>query len=135
MPRTVKEWIGRTDDHRAPGKVRQRVFDREKGICHLCNQPIQAPGQKWDLDHVVALINGGENRESNLKPAHVKCHKEKTARDVAEKAKVAAIRAKHIGAARPKGTIKSRGFEKKARVPKPSLKPRKLFQEATGHDR
>lgn len=96
MARDTKEWIGRDDNHRAPGKVRQRVFDREHGCCHLCEQPIQ-PGQKWDLDHVVALINGGENAEPNLKPAHRKCHKDKTARDVAEKAKVAAIRQRHLG--------------------------------------
>ena len=96
MPRALPIWIGRDDNHRAPGKVRQRVFDREHGCCHLCEQPIQ-PGQKWDLDHVVALINGGENAEPNLKPAHRKCHKDKTARDVAEKAKVAAIRQRHLG--------------------------------------
>lgn len=96
MARVLPIWIGRDDNHRAPGKVRQRVFDREHGRCHLCEQPIQ-PGQKWDLDHVVALINGGENAEPNLKPAHRKCHKVKTARDVAEKAKVVAIRQRHLG--------------------------------------
>ena len=45
----------------------------------------------------MAIINGGENAERNLKPAHRKCHKDKTARDVAEKAKVAAIRQRHLG--------------------------------------
>jgi len=100
MPRALPIWIGRDDNHRAPGKVRQRVFDREHGRCHLCEQPIQ-PGEKWDLDHVVALINGGENAEPNLKPAHRKCHKDKTARDVAEKAKVAAIRQRHLGIVNP----------------------------------
>lgn len=97
MVRPTDEWFGATDATRAPARVRQRVFDREGGKCHICNQPIQAPGQKWDLDHVHALINGGENRETNLKPAHRKCHKDKTAADVAEKAKVAAIRKKHLG--------------------------------------
>jgi len=134
MARSVSEWIGKTPDTKIPPRVRLRIFEREKGICHLCKQPIQV-GQKWEANHDPALINGGENRESMIFPAHDKCHKAHTAQAVAEKAKVAALRAKHIGAARPKGTIKSRGFEKKARVPKPSLKPRKLFQEATGHDR
>lgn len=101
MPRTAKliEWFGKSDDHRAPGSVRLRVFDRESGKCHLCNLLIT--DRKWDLDHETALINGGENRESNLKPAHRSCHKKKTAADVAEKAKVAAVRAKHVGAAVP----------------------------------
>lgn len=105
--RTLPEWIGKTDDQRAPGKVRQRVFDREGGICHLCQQAIQV-GQKYDLDHVEALINGGENRESNLKPAHRKCHIDKTAADVAEKSKIAAIRGKHIGAVRPSSKLATR---------------------------
>lgn len=95
MARTVKEWIGETDDQRAPPRVRARIFDREGGKCHLCGQPII--GKKWALDHVKALINGGENRETNLKPIHIACHREKTAADVAEKARIAAKRRKHIG--------------------------------------
>jgi 5-methylcytosine-specific restriction endonuclease McrA len=135
MARTVSEWIGKTDNHRAPGKVRQRIFDRDNR-CHLCGLPTD--GKKWDLDHVVALINGGENRENNLRPAHLKCHKEKTARDVAEKAKVAAIRQKHIGA-RPAPAKKMQGpaFPQSAkaahRQPKdllPPLQPRQLYREA-----
>ncbi len=120
MARSVPAWVGKSDDHRAPQKVRLRVFDRVGGKCHLCGQPIQT-GQKWDLDHVVALINGGENVESNLHPAHRKCHKDKTAADVAEKARIAGIRAKHIGAhVAPKQKIRSAGFPKspKQRVEK-----------------
>lgn len=110
MTRTVAEWIGKTDDHRAPGSVRDRIMKRENNACHICG--LRIDGKKWDLDHIKALINGGENRESNLKPAHRKCHVEKTALDVAEKAKVAAIRKKHIGITRPKQTIKSAPFAK-----------------------
>lgn len=138
MARTVSEWIGQTDDHRAPGKVRQRVFDRAGGKCHLCNQPIQTDKQKWDLDHVVALINGGENAESNLKPAHRDCHKEKTRADVAEKVKVAAIRQRHIGALVPPAKIKSAPFRKSTKTAKReataatkgALPPKTLFAQA-----
>ena len=42
-----------------------------------------------NVDHVRALINGGENRESNLAPILREKHREKTARDIDEKAKVA----------------------------------------------
>lgn len=133
MARPLPEWIGKTDAHRAPEKVRLRVFDRSGGICHLCDLPIT--DRKWDLDHEKALINGGENRESNLKPAHRKCHKAKTAADVAEKAKVAAIRAAHLGArtapARPMQgqpfpkTGKTQHREAKARdqLPMPERRP------------
>lgn len=130
MARTVSEWIGKTDDHRAPGSVRDRIITRDNR-CHLCGLPVE--GKKWDLDHVKALINGGENRESNLRPSHIKCHKEKTALDVAEKAKVAAIRKKHLGITRPAQSIKSAPFptsEKAAkRATKPSLPPRSLYRQ------
>jgi 5-methylcytosine-specific restriction protein A len=133
MARTVSEWIGKSDDHRAPGSVRDRILKREP-CCHLCSLPIDGT-KKWDLDHVVALINGGENRESNLRPAHRKCHVEKTARDVAEKAKVAAVRKKHNGSVRPAGKLKGHPFpttgKAEKRVQRQSLPPRQLFREVT----
>lgn len=98
MSRAVPEWWGATDDTPAPPRVRARVFLAHGGVCHLTGRKI-APGERWELDHVVALINGGENRESNLAPALVAAHKAKTAQDVAQKAKDARVRAKHIGAA------------------------------------
>lgn len=129
MARTVEEWIGKSDDHRAPGSVRERIMKRENDCCHLCG--LKIVGKKWDLDHVKALINGGENRESNLKPAHRSCHIDKTAQDVAEKAKVAAIRKKHLGIkTRASKPIRSAPFQKsekaarrqpKARLPQPPL--------------
>lgn len=127
MARTVSEWIGKTDDHRAPAKVRDRIMIREGNKCHLCSREIVA-GEKWDLDHVVALINGGENRETNLKPAHRKCHVEKTAADVAEKARIAAKRRKNLGIrTTPAKPIRSPGFaksEKKSKTLKKTLPPR-----------
>lgn len=96
MPRAVEEWWGATDDTPAPPRVRARIFEREKGICHLSGRKI-GPADAWDLDHKIALCNGGENRETNLFPALREKHREKTALDVAEKSKVARIRAKHLG--------------------------------------
>lgn len=132
MTRSVSEWIGKSDDHRAPGRVRDRIMAREGNHCHLCGCAID--GKKWDLDHVIALINGGENRESNLKPAHRKCHVEKTAADVAEKARIAAVRKKHLGIRAPKQKIKSAGFpvsesaaKRQTKIPLP---PRALFKPA-----
>ncbi|VIO73843.1 HNH endonuclease signature motif containing protein [Bradyrhizobium ivorense] len=113
MSRSVAEWIGKTDDSRPPAHVRLRVFERFGGICHFSGIKIR-PGDHWDVDHVKALINGGENRESNMAPIlRGKPHKEKTARDVAEKSRNYRKRAKHTGAiAAPRQKIKSRGFER-----------------------
>jgi len=117
MARDVQEWIGRTHDTKAPPRVRQRCFDKSKGTCHLCKLPIKT-GESWELDHVKALINGGENRETNLAPAHSHCHLAKTKGDVAEKKKVHRVRGKHIGAARPKQSIRSAPFPKSEKHPR-----------------
>lgn len=103
--RTTDEWIGKTDDTAIPPRVRLRVFMRHGGVCHLSGLSIQ-PSDKWDCDHIVALINGGEHRESNLAPTLRSEHRKKTARDVAQKAKNDRVRKKHLGIKKPR-TIRS----------------------------
>ena len=131
MPRAVPEWIGKTPDTKVPPRVRLRIWEREHGICHLSGRKILA-GEPWDLDHNTALINGGEHRESNLFPALRDKHRKKTRDDLAEKSKVREIRAKHLGATKPMGKIKSRGFSKSEK-PKheaiKSLPPRAMFRD------
>lgn len=114
MSRSVAEWIGKTDDAAIPPRVRLRVFNRHGGICHLSGRRIRA-GEAWDLDHLVALCNGGEHRESNLAPALHDKHQEKTKADVAEKSVTARIRAKHLGIKKPSSFPGSRdsGWKKK----------------------
>jgi len=107
MPRSVPEWIGKTADTPVPPRVRLRVFEAYNGTCYLSGRKIM-PGDKWDLEDKIALINGGENRESNKAPALKDKHKEKTAEDVAEKSKVARKRQKHLGIKAKRG-----GFPKR----------------------
>lgn len=132
MARSTQEWRGKTDDARAPKKVRDRIRDRHP-TCYICTRKFEA-GEKVALDHVVALINGGENAERNLRPVHVKCHVEKTAADVAEKARIAAKRQKHRGIADEVHTIPGRQFkqsprqaanQQRERLPMPA--PRNLY--------
>lgn len=104
MTRTVSEWVGKTPDSPIPLRVRLRVFQKHGGICHLSGRRIM-PGDAWDMDHVVALVNGGENRESNLAPALRDKHREKTARDVAEKSRARKVKAKHLGLKKAKHAI------------------------------
>jgi 5-methylcytosine-specific restriction endonuclease McrA len=99
MPRTVKEWIGKTDDTPVPDRVRMRVFIRDGGRCQCgCGIKIR-PGDAWETDHTIAIINGGPNRESNLRtlldgPEH---HGRKTRADVAMKATNYRVMKKHFG--------------------------------------
>lgn len=109
MSRSVEIWVGKTHDSAIPARVRLRVFEREGGRCWLSGRKIR-PGEPWDLDHKVALINGGSHSEDNLAPALRDKHRLKTAEDVAEKAVVARKRTKHLGVARPKYRWPSRGI-------------------------
>jgi 5-methylcytosine-specific restriction endonuclease McrA len=113
--RSVPEWIGATPDTAIPPRVRLRVFEAHGGVCHISGRKIRA-GEKWEADHVIALINGGENREANLAPALSDKHKAKTAADVRQKADVARKRQKHLGIKTESGRkLQSRGFDKTRR--------------------
>lgn len=99
--REVEEWVGATPDTPVPDRVKLRVFRRHNGVCHLSKRKIQ-PGEAWEVEHVKAIGLGGENRESNLAPALVEPHKEKTADDRASMAKADRIARKHLGLWKPK---------------------------------
>lgn len=109
--RSIPEWRGKTPDSPVPDRVKVRVFARHEGYCHWTGKKIM-PGDTWDTDHVIALINGGENRESNLAPIlRGKAHKEKTARDVAIKSKTARVRKRHLGLKKPRTITRWRRFD------------------------
>lgn len=132
MARTPPEWIGKTDNTKVPPRVRLRVFEAAGGICHLSGRKIQT-GEAWELEHKKALILGGEHRESNLAPALVAPHKEKTKAEMKVKSKIARTRKKDIGITRPKGKIRSPGFARSAKADRPAkapLPPRRIYKEA-----
>lgn len=109
--RAVPEWVGASPDSTPPPRVRLRIFDRDGGVCHISGRKIRA-GEAWQLDHKIALCNGGLNVESNLAPALTAPHKAKTAQDVAEKAIIYRKRAKHLGIAPKRAKIQSGPFRK-----------------------
>ena len=113
--RSVPEWIGKTPDTAVPPRVRDRVFQAHEGMCHLTGRKITA-ADRWELDHILALANGGENRESNLAPALSKAHKAKTVDDVRQKAKNDRIRKKHIGIKKPSSFATARGGKWKKKI-------------------
>ena len=113
--RSVSEWIGKTPDTPIPPRVKLRIWEREGGRCYLSGRKIM-PGDAFQYEHVVALCNGGENRESNIKLALTDKHREKTAKDVAEKSKVARVRSKHLGIKKPSRFPGSRNSNLKRKV-------------------
>lgn len=94
--RAVKEWAPRSDDTPIPNRVRLRVYDRYSGKCSNCGMEIGARNP-WEIDHKIALVNGGLHAESNLRPLCRGCHCVKTISDVVEKALIYSIRSKHVG--------------------------------------
>jgi len=115
MPRSVEEWIGKTDDDMPPPRVRLRIFRAHNGRCHITGRKIR-PGDKWECDHIKALILGGENRESNMAPALVIPHDEKSAEEMAVKAKTDEIAKKHLGIRKPSSFQNSRTGKYKTKI-------------------
>jgi len=114
VARSTKEWIGRHDNEAVPPRVRLRVFLEHNGCCACCGSKIN--NKPWDCDHKIALINGGEHRESNMVPLLTEHHKEKTKEDVAEKSATYHVRLKNYGikkAKKPMMGSKASGWKKR----------------------
>lgn len=72
-------------------KVRFEVFKRDGFLCQYCGR--KPPDAVLEIDHLVALANGGDDSEANLVTACVDCNRGKGARalecapmDLAQKA-------------------------------------------------
>ena len=96
MSRPVPEWRGARPETAPPPRVKLRILDRQGDCCAECGRQF-SPACPPEFDHERALVNGGENCERNIRAVCSFCHAPKTASDVAEKAKVARVRAKHLG--------------------------------------
>lgn len=108
MSRAVKEWVGKTPDTPIPERVKLRLMREHNYKDYITGLPL-IPGQ-IDFDHIVALCNGGENRESNLAPVNRKAHKEKTKQDVKIRAKTDSMAKSHF-LGKPKRKSNGRGFQ------------------------
>lgn len=54
------------------------VFERDGGICGICGEPVDAAN--FQIDHVVALANGGDHSYANVQISHPLCNQRKGAR-------------------------------------------------------
>lgn len=116
MSRANNEWIGKHDDEAIPPRVQLRVFQKHDGICPKCTRKLEPC--KWACDHIEALINGGQHRESNLQPLCTSpCHSQKTREDVAIKSRNYKRAASHAGIetrkSRPMPGTKASGVKKR----------------------
>ncbi len=97
---------------------RARLFTLHGGLCHICGLKIVGFRERWDVEHVIprGLIGKAADTDDNMRPAHVRCHKAKTAEDAGKIAKAKRCSARHMGATRSSrpfpGSIAS-GFRKR----------------------
>ncbi|WP_255571619.1 HNH endonuclease [Ensifer sp. ENS12] len=133
--RSVPEWIAKHDDQKVPDRVRQRVFDREGGICHLTGEKIDPVRDEWDLDHKVALILGGEHRETNLFPAKKEPHRRKTAVEMKVKSKKPAPARSTLASPNPNPACPTRGSSAAWMERSLTAEREKSFDERPSHDK
>lgn len=92
-------------------KDRARIFAANAGECHLCGGKIDGTVEAWEIEHVIPYALTQDDSDTNLRPAHIKCHRVKTVDDRQRISKAERQRLKHIGAwPKSKTPIKSRGF-------------------------
>lgn len=88
--------------------VIRRAMHAGNVFCELCG----LPAKKWQVDHVIADSHGGDPVIENAQLLCDQCYAVKNPKDTAIAAKIKRQEAKHTRAVRPKGQIKSRGFNK-----------------------
>lgn len=106
--RALPEWKGKTPDTRPPSNVQLRILARQGGKCAITGHKFRT-GDKKRLDHVIPVIDGGKNWESNLQWLWDDPHKDKTAKEAAARKKVRKRAKTHAGVkAPPKRPLESR---------------------------
>jgi 5-methylcytosine-specific restriction enzyme A len=95
--RRVPEWRGKTPDATIPARVKLRIFERDRGRCQNCTRQVGPGREPFEIDHKVAIANGGEHREANIQLLCSHCHREKTKADVALKSANYKKRLKNVG--------------------------------------
>jgi 5-methylcytosine-specific restriction protein A len=80
--KTTTAYRGGSADVRMPGYTRmkrnERIRERDGYICQMCRRPTA----KGEVDHIVALKDGGTEVDANCQLLCVECHKDKTAKDM-----------------------------------------------------
>lgn len=88
----------RTFTHAKRGSMtaqrRARIFEAGGGRCAGCGRKL-GPADDWDIDHRIAIENGGSDEDSNLHVLCDWCHDVKTADDHGQAAKGRRVMTKH----------------------------------------
>lgn len=71
---------------RFPKSLYQVLYDRQKGMCPLCNEHLRVPATQNEVDHIDPNRED-LNHKTNLQLAHPGCNRSKSAESIYEQAK------------------------------------------------
>ena len=54
-----------------------RLFERQEGVCFICQKKIEMALHELDVDHIIPLSNGGKDEEVNFALTHATCNRSK----------------------------------------------------------
>ena len=85
-------------------KRRLKVFLESEGRCCLCGATIDGVREKWIVEHLTPLADGGLDEEANMAPAHEKCAKSKTSGEAKTRKRHRRASQNHFGAKEKKAS-------------------------------
>ncbi|WP_201830581.1 HNH endonuclease signature motif containing protein [Microvirga zambiensis] len=94
--------VGTTRRLKLTQRQRLAIWERARGICVLCERPIDGVRERWIIEHLRALELGGPDEPDNMGPAHESCGLRKTQDDHRRTAKAKRQKIRHLGAAQSK---------------------------------
>ena len=59
-----------------PPEVILYIARRDGFTCHICGLG-HLPHEEWEIEHNIAVANGGRDKVRNMRLAHGSCNKEK----------------------------------------------------------
>lgn len=68
-----QEYFKRRHEKKVLSKLREKVYEKFKGICPVCEQSLYN-GERIELHHIKPKKQRGLNSVSNLQPLHRICH-------------------------------------------------------------
>jgi CRISPR/Cas system Type II protein with McrA/HNH and RuvC-like nuclease domain len=87
LKRERLENYGRDPRKKFPPRMYQRLFDMQRGVCRFCNNHLDVPAKKNEIDHIDPSRQDF-NTPSNLELLHVACNRVKSSRTLYEQSKL-----------------------------------------------
>ncbi len=79
-------------------KRRMGIFMAHEGSCCICGGKIDGTRDKWIIEHLTPLADGGEDCDDNCAPAHEACARPKTSKEASTRSRHRKAAERHYGA-------------------------------------